>query len=157
MPHCYREEARGRLDVLVTAYKKGVDEPTYLILLYEAKAPGSILPEEWAPAYKTNVNDDDAQDSASDTDPDEEIPSLEGNSFHISKQLPKYMNGFLSRRIVCGDGQNLVGLNLTQKAFEKCASGTDLPASMFVETKPSRFLQDLFSVAVEGLLECGLL
>src|SRR5271154_5895994 len=67
------EEARGRLDVLITAYKKGVDEPTYPILLYEAKAPGSILPEEWAPAYKTNVNDDDAQDSASDTDPDEEI------------------------------------------------------------------------------------
>ena len=66
------------------------------------------------------------------------------------------MSRFLSRRIVCGGGQSLVGVRLTQKAFEKCASGTDLSASMFVETKPSRFLQDLFSVAVEGLLECGL-
>jgi hypothetical protein len=53
--------------------------------------------------------------------------------------------------------QNLVGVRLTQKAFEKCASGTDLSASIFFETKPSRFLQPLFSAAVEGLLECSLL
>ena len=54
------EETRGVriLDVLVTAYKKGVEEPTYPILLYEEKAPVSILPEEGAVAYKTNIDDD---------------------------------------------------------------------------------------------------
>ena len=152
------EEARGRLDILITAYKKGADEPAYPILLYEAKAPGSILPEEWAAAYKTNVIDDnDARDSALNTYSDAETPSLKGNSFQISRQLRKYMSGFLSRRIVCGDGQNLVGVRLTPKQLEKCASGTDLSASIFVETRPSRFLQTLFSVALEGLLESGLL
>ena len=66
------EEARGRLDVLIAAYKKGDEEPAYPILRYasEAKAPGTISPREWAAAYKTNINDDNAvaPDSASDTD-----------------------------------------------------------------------------------------
>ena len=148
------EEARGRLDIMITAYKKAEDEPTYPILLFEAKAPGTILPQEWTAAYKTSLNDDEKGDSDSEM---EEIPSPEGNAFHISKQLRKYLSGFESRRIVCGDGKNLVGVRLTHQALQRCATGDDLAANMFIETKPKRFLQALFCVAVEGLLEYGLI
>lgn len=53
---------------MITAYKKAVDEPTYPILLYEAKALGTILPEEWAAAYETNLNDNDEADSGDNND-----------------------------------------------------------------------------------------
>jgi hypothetical protein len=145
------EEARGRLNVMITAYEKAKDDPTYPILLFEAKAPRTILPQEWATAYKTNLND-----SESDSEM-EEIPSLQGNAFHISKQLRKYLSGFYSRRIVCGDGKILVGVRLTHQALQKWVTGEDLTANMFIESKPKRFIQASFCVAVEGLLEHGLL
>ena len=111
------KEARGRLDVMITAYKKAVDEPAYPILLYEAKAPGTILPHEWTAVYKTNLNDDEG-----DSDDDEmEVTGLQGNAFHISKQLRKYLSGFLSRRIVCGDGRKFGRCEIESTGFpEMC-------------------------------------
>jgi len=48
-------------------------------------------------------------------------------------------------------------VRLSQRAFQRCATAEDLSANMFIETHPRLFLQALFGVAVEGLVEYGLL
>jgi hypothetical protein len=106
-------EAESRIDVSIFARSRGSAEEA-VVLLFEAKAPGTLHAEEWKVGLLT------------------ERGKMRGNALPISQQVRKYMQANEHPRCFIADTQCLIGIQLDQEEDELWTTGDELRAGLQV-------------------------
>ena len=109
------------------------------MLLYEAKAPGTITPEEWYSGYE------------------EAEGYFEGNAVELCKQGHKYITGVGHPECIIGDTDYLVGIRLRKRDKPLWGMSVSLTADIFVVEDRTKFLPTLIGLVLENLDEKELL
>lgn len=133
------EPAQGRVDMVVAARNAGASDPFNIILLYEAKSPGTLHYWEWMSAQKGLQG------------------HLIGNAVPISKQGRKYCAATGYPQILFGDPEKMVGMRFKDKDRDYWDSDQNLSADIFFQSDKECFLKCLVAVVVEKLAELDLI
>lgn len=133
------EEVQGRVDMVVAARNVGSEEDFQIILLYEAKKPGSLHYWEWMCAENGLEG------------------RLMGNAFIIAVQGRKYCSATGHGQIIFGDSDKMVGMRLKEEDREYWDTPRALSADLFFQGDRESFLKSLVAVSIEKLAELELI